>query len=414
MTVRMFAALLAATLLVLTVGAAPAGARADKDCDGTAIGVTPLNDLGEATYQGEVGGLYPNGSNTVPAGHLTLGQALAASVVPRSADGTPDPNGAIVFTSIGVSNTSGEFDAFTALAGTEFQPTSRLAFVNGAQQGRALRGWASERNDHVWETIRARLGRAGLTPAQVQVAWMMLPSPERGPATLATARAELVDFVAVLKRAKQEFPNLQLVYISSRIYGGYIADANSEPNAYHHGFQMKWLIEAQIDGDPELNADPGRGAVVAPWIAWGPYLWADGTNPRSDGLTWDCADYAADGVHPGRIASEKVAHLLVDHLQSDPTAAAWFEGEQADPTTTSSPTTVPAAPSTRVPSTSSPVSAATTTTSTTPTPVAAESEGGSGRRGAWGAAAVAVLAAAAGVGLLRSGPGRTPDEGVDP
>ena len=62
---------------------------------------------------------------------------------------------------------------------------------------------------------------------------------------------------------------------------------------------MKWLIEKQLTGDPDLNFDPAHGAVKAPWLAWGPYLWADGQKARSDGLTYDLTDLRPDdGTHP--------------------------------------------------------------------------------------------------------------------
>ena len=60
----------------------------------------------------------------------------------------------------------------------------------------------------------------------------------------------------------------------------------------------------------------------APWIAWGPYMWANGTTPRSDGLTWLPEDYE------GQFLSEKGAHksanLLLDFMVNEPTARLWF------------------------------------------------------------------------------------------
>ena len=85
---------------------------------------------------------------------------------------------------------------------------------------------------------------------------------------------------------------------------------------------MKWLVEDQIKGDP-LLAYTGS-AAPAPWIAWGPYLWADGLTPRSDGLTWACSDFNDDGIHPALNGRQKVTQMLLSFFKNDSVARSWF------------------------------------------------------------------------------------------
>jgi len=60
-------------------------------------------------------------------------------------------------------------------------------------------------------------------------------------------------------------------------------------------------------------------------LAWGPYLWADGTNARSDGLAWVAGDFSpADGTHPALGAREKVAGMLLTFFKSSPVTSCWF------------------------------------------------------------------------------------------
>jgi hypothetical protein len=132
--------------------------------------------------------------------------------------------------------------------------------------------------------------------------------------------------VDVMHNLHDKFPNLRIAYISSRIYGGWAGSPlNPEPWAYEEGFAMKWLIADQIAGKPELNYDPAKGAVRAPWMAWGPYLWADGLKGRKDGqVIWKREDLGPDGTHPSMLGREKVARLLMAFLKNDPTAMPWF------------------------------------------------------------------------------------------
>ena len=124
------------------------------------------------------------------------------------------------------------------------------------------------------------------------------------------------------------FPNLKLLYLASRIYGGYAStNLNPEPYAYQSGFAVKWVIEEQILGNPDLSVEAGR----APWLAWGAYLWADGLVMRSAGLVWDCSDFADDGTHPAGSGRQKVALMLLDFLKTDRTARKWFVRQPTPP-----------------------------------------------------------------------------------
>ncbi|PYQ52210.1 MAG: hypothetical protein DMF59_05435 [Acidobacteria bacterium] len=141
----------------------------------------------------------------------------------------------------------------------------------------------------------------------------------------------------ILRAMKVRYPNLRIVYISSRIYAGYATSAlNPEPYAYETAFAVKWTVQAQIDQMRSGKIDPRAGDLnsngVAPWIAWGPYLWADGMNPRSDGLTWSRGDVeASDGTHPSQSGEQKVGALLLAFLKQEPTAKPWFLAAEAPP-----------------------------------------------------------------------------------
>ncbi len=127
------------------------------------------------------------------------------------------------------------------------------------------------------------------------------------------------------------------MFFASRIYAGYATtQLNPEPFAYESGYAVKWAIEAQIlqmhaDGSP-VDAESGNLNYnnAAPWMAWGPYLWADGTNPRSDGLVWLPEDLKEDGTHLNRAGIEKITPILLDYFKTSRLTRCWFaEGGEA-------------------------------------------------------------------------------------
>lgn len=292
-----------------------------SDCARISTGLTPLDGLGAGLYRGASGGFYPGGANRPPAAHLAAGLRLAAQVVPRDAAGNPaSASGKIVLLSVGMSNTTMEFSAFKSLADGDAEKNPRLVVVDGAQGG-----WSADRlvagGAQYWSTVEQRLRAAGVTAAQVQAAWMKQADASPTRAFPDNARQLQGELATLARELRSRFPNLGLLYLSSRIYARYASTKlNPEPHAYESGFAVKWVVEQQIQGDPGLSYENGR----APWMSWGPYLWADGTTARGDGLTWSCAELQTDGTHPGEPARQKVGRMLVDFLETDATARTWF------------------------------------------------------------------------------------------
>lgn len=287
-------------------------------------GLMPLPDLGKGTYQGEQGGLYPGGENRPPAAHLAAGIKLAGQIEPLDTEGRPSNSGKILMISIGMSNTTGESQTFLDRLKRESSVNPSLLFVDCAQSGQV--GVFTTRGEaNYWKVAEERLLAAGVTEKQVQVAWLKqaTAAPMRGfPEEARKLQGDLAGTVRVMH---SRYPNLKIVYVSSRIYGGYATiPLNPEPYAYEGGFAVKWLIAGQIAGDPDLNYDSNQGPVKAPWLAWGPYLWADGLKGRSDGLRYWRDDLGQDGTHPSDSGMEKVAKLLLDFLKNDGTSRRWF------------------------------------------------------------------------------------------
>jgi hypothetical protein len=289
----------------------------------------PLTELDAGEYHGYQGGLYPGGKNQRPAAHEAAGLHLAQQVQPLDADGKPSADGKIVLLSIGMSNTTQEFAVFKRSADGHPDKNPKLVIVDGAQGGMSANRIVNPEDNgsgtRFWTTVDQRLKQAGVTRQQVQVSWIKQadPGPTQGfPKYARTLQAELQQIVQLLHR---RFPNLKLVYLSSRTYGGYArTPLNPEPYAYESGFAVKWLIEEQIKGDPALNYDPAKGKIQAPWLSWGPYLWANGVTKRADGLFYEPNDFAEDGTHPGASGRRKVADMLLHFFKTDSTTKPWF------------------------------------------------------------------------------------------
>lgn len=303
----------------------------------SAFTLIPLNDLGPSPYAyGYIGGLYEDGSNVIPADHLAAGLRRAALITPRDQAGQPSASGKIVFIAVGFGETARIQDAFAEVARADPRVDHQsLILINTAREGYDSELWIPPQSEANFNRIRdSLLAPADVTEKQVQVAWIQMTtnSPARPLPTQDADAYRLKGAIAAALRAlKSRYPNLQIAYLSSRIYGGYAA---TEPFAYESALSNRWVILGQITLMRTGSLWDTRIGPIdydkeqAPWVAWGPYLWANGTLPRSDGLTWQRDDFELDGERLSASGARKGADSLMRFLLTEPTAS-WFRAADA-------------------------------------------------------------------------------------
>jgi hypothetical protein len=317
-------------LFTLTVAKATGSAcnNISYNVPNTSTPIVPITDLATGSYQGEEGGLYPNGSNVRPPSHDSDGVAFAKAVVPLDSNGNYSPTGKYVMLALGESTALDEFGEFLTLANADPAKNSALVFVDGAQ-GAATPALLASTTSPYWNTILNNyLPDQGVTAKQVVAVWMEDSNGiAKGtfPGDMTSLQA---DYEAMMNNVHTFFPNATLAYFSSRIYAGYsngIKTINPEPYAYEAGFAEKNAIADQLNGNANLNYNSALGTVMAPWMSWGPYYWANGMLGRSDGFVWTCQDLQADGTHPSFPAGDlKVAGQVLNFFKTDDTTTPWF------------------------------------------------------------------------------------------
>jgi hypothetical protein len=304
-----------------------AGTTNGATCANTSVGTTALTDLGLGTYKGFQGGLYPDGWSVMPKAYQDIGVAEASKVQPLAANGVPDPRGKIVLLSIGMSNAKLEFASLIQASVAAGTTKPNVTLVDGAQSGFDA-DEITVRTSTYWSALLQILASQRVTADQVQVVWLKEAIGHENRPFPLDATSLQADLRAIIGILDSLFPNLRLVYLASRTYAGYATTTLSpEPFAYESGFAVKWLIQQDISTTVEEH----------PWLAWGPYLWTNGTVGRSDGFEWLCSDVTSDGTHPSPAGSATISKMLLSFFQTSPTTRGWFSSLPApSPTPTRS------------------------------------------------------------------------------
>jgi hypothetical protein len=295
---------------------------------GTKTPITPINDLGTGTYLGTEGGLYLNGSNIMPASHDSDGVTFANAIQPLDGNGNPDPNGKYALLSLGMSNAFDTFAEFTIDATADPTLNPHLVLVPGAMPLITAVDLASLSNPIWFNVMNYFLPQSGVTANQVVAAWVMDTDENitgTFPGDMTTLQAE---FESIANNLHTQFPNLTIAFFTSRYYAGYSNGQESgsvEPYAYESGYAVRGMIQDQLNGLPQMNYNPANGPVMAPWVAWADYDWANGMLARKDGLEWNCQDFGATGLHNSKPqGGEKDANMLLNFFRSDDATTPWF------------------------------------------------------------------------------------------
>lgn len=296
----------------------------------TTTPIVALTDLGTGTYQGYEGGLYPNGSNVRPAAIDAYGVGLADAIQPLDSSGNPSPTGKYVLLALGESTAQNEFNSFLPIANADPAKNPNLVIVNGSQGGATPNEFIIS-GTYYWSTILNNyLPQNGVTADQVVAVWIEdTDSIKTGsfPTDMTTMQGE---YETLAQDVLTNFPNVKLMYWSSRVYGGYsnglVDPDDPEPYAFEAGYAVKDAIADQINGAANLcDGYNGCTPILAPWMSWGPYYWSNGMLGRKDGLEWDCEDFSADGTHPSATFGQlKVANALLNFLKTDDTTTPWY------------------------------------------------------------------------------------------
>jgi hypothetical protein len=310
----------------------------------------PLTDLLAGTYFGNQGGLYPGGSNQPPPDHDSAIRARRNAIKPLDVNGDESPFGKYVLLSIGRSDVTQEWcsaatrppcAAWSLMGRAAADPAVNhytMVIVNGADSSQQdSRRWTVASSPNYDRIKTARLTPLGLSENQVEIVWAELDDlypMYRIPSDSSDANVLMSNLGQVMRALRTRYPHLQLVFLSSRLYAGFATtDLSPEPYAYEQGFAVKWLIESQIKEMRGSVPNAWAGSLnyvkkTAPVLVWGPYLWAAGETPRSDGMMWRRTDFESDGITPSQDGENKVGLALLNFFKTSPYTRCWFVNGQ--------------------------------------------------------------------------------------
>ncbi len=305
-------------------------ASAQKLCDFVSIGHIPLTSMINETWNGQRGGLYPDGSNMRPFEQEQTFLDLALNVRACRPNGVIDNvDGRIVVLGIGSSDARTGFNSLSRSYASDSLRNPTVRFVNASLDGLGLQQTTSS-DAAYWDHVAEKLESEGFAKPQVQVAWVMLDDNSNVDTTFPKAAEDVADQLYMLcMNIKEKYPAIKFVYFSGRPYSAYIDPTTTtlgqgivSPRDYIYGWGVKKFIERQINGVEGYTFNGAESTIPA--VTWAGYVWADGTTANSEGLAWLCSDFESDGFSLSSSGSEKIGQTLYKALTQDQVSKGWF------------------------------------------------------------------------------------------
>lgn len=303
---------------------------AQKDCTKKSIDRMSVSQLGTATYRGLVGGLYPDGENLRPFNHTQNLEEVAILIKGRRVDGRVDnTDGSVVMLGIGNGSAGSSFAEFARIAKADTVLSSRVHFINGCRVEVSLDALQSSSSAY-WAEIGIALESESKSGSQVQVVWLQAEDLQNSDTAFPTSAVALAEKLrAVCETMRNVFPNLRIVYLSSRPYAGYADHAALEvrpglrsPRDNSYGWAVKFLVENQLKRIPGYTF--GTESDPIPGLTWCTDDWADGDLENSVGLKWECSDFDESGIELSPSGAVKTGSRIYQFVSKDVISQPWF------------------------------------------------------------------------------------------
>lgn len=280
------------SILIVFAFLLPLALKAQINCSAPNTGLTPFLDLQTGYYMGYQAGLYPGGTNILSGPHLKSGKTIAQGIKPLDGDGNVNyGDGAVLIVSFGPSVPGHIFNKFVQHIrdpSVNYNLNPCVDAVNLCIGGKDISyGTDDSTADDYWSDLVSNVEAIGYTAEQVQIGWMYFNAKGLTEEPVFPDNSILMKdlFVKFINKSKEYFPNLKIMYVSSRHWGGY-ADTTlteyyslAEPASYQNSWTVKWLIEEQINNTNPLLQYRGANPK-APYLLWGPNFWCDGNIRR--------------------------------------------------------------------------------------------------------------------------------------